>query len=137
MAFDTNKLLEQLTAVEYAAQDLLEERQSIVALDRTRNHTREARTALKHIVSDRESLANHGSKTWMCFGNTFIKMKNDTALKLLNESHLKLDREIEKSRNGLRDKLNNVRELEGNSHAAGFNLKALSPDEQKALNRLL
>mgnify|MGYP001797424824 FL=1 len=132
---DTKQLLEHLTELELSAQDLLEERQSVINLDRKRNQTREARTALRKVINNKSPL--DGNKTWVCYGNTFIKMKNDSVVKMLDDSHKKLDDDIKSTRDGLRTKLNKVREIEGKSHAAGFNLQALSKDEQAALNKLL
>lgn len=135
MEFDTERLLDHLTQLEVAAQDLLEDKQSVVALDRKRNQAREARTAIKHRVRDKDPL--NGDKTWMCYGNTFIKMRNEVALTILDESHKKLDEEIKSTRDLLKRKLNKVREIEGKSHAAGFNLKGLTAEEQKALHSLI
>ena len=136
MSFDTEKLLSHLTELELAAQDLLEDKQSVVALDKKRNQTREARTAIKYKMKDKDPLLD-SNKTWMCFGNTFIKIKDEAVYKILDESHKKLDEEIKLTRDGLNSKLNTVREIEGKSHAAGFNLKGLTQAEQKALHAVL
>lgn len=132
---DTNRLLVHLSELELAAQDLLEERQSVVDLDRKRNQTREARTAVRKVIKDKTPLDSN--KTWVCYGNTFIKMKNDCVVQMLDDSHKKLDEDIKSTRDGLKAKLNKVRDVEGKSKAAGFNLTALSKEEQASLHKLL
>lgn len=133
---DTKRIVEHLTELELAAQDLLEDRQAIVALDRKRNQTREARTAIKNRIKDKNPLMD-GNKTWMCYGNMFIKMKNETVLTVLDNSYKKLDDEIKVTRDGLKDKLNKVRQIEGKSQAAGFNLQSLTSDERQSLSAVL
>ena len=64
-------------------------------------------------------------------------LEDEAVYKILDESHKKLDEEIKLTRDGLNSKLNTVREIEGKSHAAGFNLKGLTQAEQKALNAVL
>ncbi|XP_067950307.1 p53 and DNA damage-regulated protein 1-like [Watersipora subatra] len=136
MELNTEELLDHLTKLELAAQDLLEDKHSIVALDRKRNQTREARTAIKNRMKMKDNLMD-SNKVWMCYGNTFIKMRSDTVVSILDEAHKTLDKEINSARDGLKTKLNTVREMEGKSQAAGFNLQALSANEQKALHSLL
>ena len=133
---DMQKLLQHVTEIELAAQDLLEERRSIVNLDMKRNQTREARTAIKGKLTNFNP-ALDSKKTWMCFGNTFIKMRDDAVVKVLDKSYVETDNEIRSARDRLKVKLNKVREAEGKSEAEGFNLQALNKEEVQAIKSVL
>jgi len=73
----------------------------------------------------------------MCFGSTFIKLPNALCTDILNRTHDSLDEEIGRCRDGMKGKLNHLREVEGKSAAAGFDLHALSNDELKSMKTLV
>lgn len=134
-SINTKSLLDHLTALEFAAQDLLEEKQTIVDMNRKQNQTRESRNAVQKVIKN--NLHTDGNKTWVCYGNTFIKMKHHQVVKMLNESHSKLETDIKAGRDSLKVKLNTVRDIEGKSQAAGFDLKAMTRQEGIDLNELM
>eukprot|EP00057_Strongylocentrotus_purpuratus_P006526 XP_011661000.1 PREDICTED: p53 and DNA damage-regulated protein 1 [Strongylocentrotus purpuratus] len=136
------------------------EKQQIVDLDRKRNQSREAVRALKNqteFPSNQKSkkevktwvgfgntfiklpaknvktMLTVEVKTWVGFGNTFIKLPAKNVKIMLTEDQKKLDEEINELRNGLKPKVAKLREMEGQEEKKGFDLKAMSRDEMKAV----
>ncbi|XP_030831883.1 p53 and DNA damage-regulated protein 1 [Strongylocentrotus purpuratus] len=134
MSGDTNFVLTHLGELEALAEEILTEKQQIVDLDRKRNQSREAVRALKNQT---EFPSNQKSKkevkTWVGFGNTFIKLPAKNVKTMLTEDQKKLDEEINELRNGLKPKVAKLREMEGQEEKKGFDLKAMSRDEMKAV----
>ncbi|XP_041457247.1 p53 and DNA damage-regulated protein 1-like [Lytechinus variegatus] len=128
---DTNFVLTHLGELEALAEEILTEKQQIVDLDRKRNQSREAVRALKNQTESQKSKKE--VKTWVSFGNTFIKFPAKNVKMMLTNDQKKLDEEINDLRNGLKPKVAKLREMEGQEEKKGFDLKAMSRDELKAV----
>ncbi|XP_048248076.1 p53 and DNA damage-regulated protein 1-like [Haliotis cracherodii] len=126
---DTSDLLSQVALVEEAAEDILADRRQIIDLDKKRNKTREAIRALQ---KNKES-----DKSWVCFGNMFIKLPNKKAVNLLEKDYNQLDEELTDIRNKLKPKVNNLRNLENKEDMKGFGLNPLSKEELRAVEKML
>ncbi|XP_008282965.1 p53 and DNA damage-regulated protein 1 [Stegastes partitus] len=130
MDAESQRVLEYLTEVEEAAEDVLTTKQQIVDLDTKRNRNREALNALKHEMSDSE-------KVKVCFGNMFIKFPKSKTREMIQKDQEQLDKEINDLRKGLKAKVNRLNEMQGKPQLRGYNLSPLSTDEVKAINSLL
>ncbi|XP_034542967.1 p53 and DNA damage-regulated protein 1 [Notolabrus celidotus] len=124
------RVLEYLTEVEEAAEDVLTTKQQIVDLDSKRNRNREALNALKNEMSETE-------KVKVCFGNIFIKFPNLKTREMIQRDQEQLDKEINDLRKGLKAKVNHLNEIQGKPELRGYNLSPLSADELKAVNSLI
>ncbi|XP_047437947.1 p53 and DNA damage-regulated protein 1 [Mugil cephalus] len=124
------RVLEYLTEVEEAAEDVLTTKQQIVDLDVKRNRNREALNALKHELSDSE-------KVKVCFGNMFIKFPKSKTKEMIEKDQEQLENEINDLRKGLKAKVNRLNELQGKPELRGYSLSPLTPDEVKAISNLL
>ncbi|KAG1931018.1 p53 and DNA damage-regulated protein 1 [Pimephales promelas] len=123
------RILENLTEVEVAAEDILADKQQIVDMDLRRNRNREALNALR----------NHSSNdnVKVCFGNMFIKFPQERARSMILKDQENLDKEINDLRKRLKAKVNRLNELQGKPELTGYNLAPLSSDEMKAINSLI
>ncbi|CAG5984499.1 p53 and DNA damage-regulated protein 1 [Menidia menidia] len=130
MEADSQRVLEYLTEVEEAAEDVLTTKQQIVELDSKRNKNREALNALKHDMPDTE-------KVKVCFGNMFIKFPKSKTSEMIQKDQEQLDKEINDLRKELKAKVNRLNEIEGKPELRGYNLSPLSTDEVKAIHNLL
>ncbi|KAG8007344.1 p53 and DNA damage-regulated protein 1 [Nibea albiflora] len=126
----SQRVLEYLTQVEEAAEEVLTTKQQIVDLDTKRNRNREALNALKNEVSDSE-------KVKVCFGNMFIKFPKSKTKDMIQKDQEQLDKEINDLRKGLKAKVNRLNEIQGKPELRGYNLSPLSSDEIKAINSLI
>ncbi|XP_054472408.1 p53 and DNA damage-regulated protein 1 [Anoplopoma fimbria] len=124
------RVLEYLTEVEEAAEDVLTTKQQIVDLDTKRNRNREALNALKNEMSDSE-------KVKVCIGNMFIKFPKLKTREMIQKDQEQLDKEINNLRTGLKAKVNRLNEMQGKPELRGYNLSPLSTDEVRAINSLL
>ncbi|TKS71194.1 p53 and DNA damage-regulated protein 1 [Collichthys lucidus] len=130
MDADSQRVLEHLTRVEEAAEEVLTTRQQIVDLDTKRNRNREALNALNNEVSDSE-------KVKVCFGNMFIKFPKSKTRDMIQKDQQQLDKEINDLRKALKAKVNRLNEMQGKPELRGYNLSPLSSDEVKAINSLI
>ncbi|KAM9364310.1 p53 and DNA damage-regulated protein 1 [Pholidichthys leucotaenia] len=130
MDADSQRVLDYLTELEEAAEDILTCKQQIVDLDTKRNRNREALNALKHDVPDSE-------KVKVCLGNMFIKFPKSKTAEMIEKDQKQLDNEINELRNGLKEKVNCLNEMQGKPALRGYSLSPLSTDEIKAINNLL
>ncbi|XP_042263659.1 p53 and DNA damage-regulated protein 1 [Thunnus albacares] len=130
MDAESQRVLEYLSEVEEAAEDVLTSKQQIVDLDSKRNRNREALNALKNELSDSE-------KVKVCFGNMFIKFPKSKTREMIQKDQEQLDKEINDLRKGLKAKVNRLNEMQGKPELRGYNLSPLSTDEVKAINSLL
>ncbi|XP_040890081.1 p53 and DNA damage-regulated protein 1 [Toxotes jaculatrix] len=130
MDAESQRILEYLTEVEEAAEDVLTTKQQIVDLDTKRNRNREALNALKTELSDSE-------KVKVCFGNMFIKFPKSKTREMIEKDQEQLDKEINELRKGLKEKVNRLNEMQGKPELRGYHLSPLSSDEIKAMNSLL
>ncbi|XP_035518210.1 p53 and DNA damage-regulated protein 1 [Morone saxatilis] len=126
----SQRVLDYLTEVEGAAEEVLTTKQQIVDLDTKRNSNREALNALKNEMSDSE-------KVKVCFGNMFIKLPKLKTKEMIQKDQEQLDKEINDLRKGLKAKVNRLNEMQGKPELRGYNLSPLSSDEMKAINSLL
>ncbi|XP_027860017.1 p53 and DNA damage-regulated protein 1 isoform X1 [Xiphophorus couchianus] len=153
----SQRVLQYLTEVEEAAEDVLTTKQQvpetrgdatrtrlsqrtevdsllllvlIVDLDMKRNRNREALSALKHDMADTE-------KVKVCFGNMFLKFPKSKAREMIQKDQEQLDKEISDLRRSLKAKVNCLNEMQGNPELRGYNLSPLSAEELKAINSLL
>ncbi|XP_012693990.1 p53 and DNA damage-regulated protein 1 [Clupea harengus] len=124
------RVLEYLTGVEEAAEDVLSDKQQIVDLDRKRNANREALNALRNDLSG-------DGKAKVCLGNMFIKLPKDKTKQILEKDQEQLDKEISGLRDGLKVKVNRLNELQGKPELTGYNLCPLSNEEMKAISSIL
>uniref|UniRef100_A0A1A7Y9K1 p53 and DNA damage-regulated protein 1 n=1 Tax=Iconisemion striatum TaxID=60296 RepID=A0A1A7Y9K1_9TELE len=124
------RVLDHLTEVEEAAEDVLTTKQQIFDLDTKRNCNREALNALKHEISDKE-------KVKVCFGNMFIKFSKSETTQMIQRDQKQLDKEINNLRKELRAKVGRLNEIQGNPELRGCKLSPLSSNEMKAITSLL
>lgn len=124
-----------LAQLEEAGEDVLSCKQQIIDMDRLRNKTREALRAARAQIPQSGHTAT--TKTWICLGNIFIKMPTAKSVSLLESEFARTEEEIKSLRLMLRTKVDKLRDIEKSSKLKGFDLKALSPEELKAVNTLL
>ncbi|KAG7278627.1 hypothetical protein CRUP_031922 [Coryphaenoides rupestris] len=105
MNAEATRVLESLTEVEEAAEDVLTTKQQIVNLDSKRNNNREALRALRS-TPDSE-------KAKVCFGNMFIKLPKSKTQDMIQRDQEQLDKEISNLRQELKAKLNHLNKLQG------------------------
>ncbi|CAB1459057.1 unnamed protein product [Pleuronectes platessa] len=122
-------VVEHLTEVEEAAEDVLTTKQQIVDLDSKRNKNREALNALKTEMADSE-------KVKVCFGNMFIKFPKSTTREMIEKDQEQLEKEINDLHKELKAKVNHLNEMQGNPELRGYNLSPLSTGEIKAMNSI-
>ncbi|XP_071397203.1 p53 and DNA damage-regulated protein 1 isoform X1 [Centroberyx affinis] len=130
MDAESKRVLEYLTEVEEAAEDVLTNKQQIVDLDSKRNRNREALNALRNDIPD-------SGKVKVCFGNMFIKFPKSKTREMIQKDQEQLDKEINDLRKGLKAKVNRLNEMQGKPELRGYSLSPLSGDEIKAINSLL
>ncbi|XP_062271899.1 p53 and DNA damage-regulated protein 1 [Scomber scombrus] len=130
MDAESQRVLDYLSEVEEAAEDVLTAKQQIVDLDSKRNRNREALNALKNELSDSE-------KVKVCFGNMFIKFLKSKTREMIQRDQEQLDKEINDLRKGLKAKVNRLNEMQGKPELRGYSLSPLSTNEVKAINSLL
>ena len=127
MDCDRSRLSEYLQQVELAAEDILSDRQHIVELDRRRQDTR---MAARYVKTNKYQ----DNKQWVCMGNTFIKLPTNYTAGLLDRDYKNLEVEINQTRDGLKGKMERLRDLENKPAMKGFHLNPLSRSEYAALN---
>jgi len=105
----TSVLLSILAEIESAADDVLVDRTQMVELDKKRQ---ENRLAQRHLKSMLTSTKSSDQKTFMCFGNTFLKLPTKTAHSFLESNQKTIDEEINNLRHSLKEKVNKLNEME-------------------------
>ncbi|KAK3586685.1 hypothetical protein CHS0354_039154 [Potamilus streckersoni] len=125
----TQKLVNELTSLEEVAEEILADKQEMIDLDKRRQKTREAVRALQ---KDKKI-----QKTWVCFGNTFLKLSTQQTKKLLEKDMRQIDDEIDEIRHNLKPKVNKLRDLEHQDDIKGFNLRPLSKEELQSLESFM
>ncbi|KAK7788556.1 hypothetical protein R5R35_011746 [Gryllus longicercus] len=121
---DPKKSLKHLSEVEKLGEEILVDRQEIVALDKRRNHNREALRALKN---------GAGSKTWMAVGSLLIKLPQEQASKALEKDQMHLDVEINKLRSNLKVKVNALQDMEHKDPIPGLTLQPMTHKEMRTI----
>ncbi|XP_019723789.1 p53 and DNA damage-regulated protein 1 isoform X1 [Hippocampus comes] len=128
-AMEPHGVVEYLTEVEEAAEDVLTTKQQIIDLDMKRNRNREALNALKSGMCS--------EKVKICFGNMFIKFPKSQATQMIQKDQEQLDSELNHLRKGLKANVNHLNEKQGKPELSGYNLLPLSADEMKAIKSVL
>ncbi|KAJ8259731.1 hypothetical protein GJAV_G00172790 [Gymnothorax javanicus] len=131
MEEESQRVLEYLTEVEVAAEDVLSDKQQIVELDVKRQRNREALSVLRDDNQQSED------KVKVCCGNMFIKLPKATTKCMIQKDQEQLDKEISDLRQQLKAKVNRLNDLQGKPELTGYNLAPLSSDEIKAIHTLL
>lgn len=127
-----DELIGEYAVTEAAAQDVLSDKQQIVELDGKRNKGREALRQLKNSHSG----AKPGEvKSWVCFGNTFMKMDTAACVEMLETDQKTIDSEINSLRDGLKPKVSRLHQLEGRAQVKGFDLKGMNTEELRTISK--
>ncbi|KAK3907305.1 G patch domain and ankyrin repeat-containing protein 1-like protein, partial [Frankliniella fusca] len=122
------KSLLHLTQIEEQAQEILSDREDIVALDKQRNQNREAIRALHK--QDKTS-------AWITVGPLLVKMPIKKVSDTLNKEQVRLDVEVNRLRSDLKVKVNKLRDLEHSSPVPGLMLNPMSRAEMNAIGQVL
>ncbi|NXY85071.1 PDRG1 protein, partial [Alcedo cyanopectus] len=77
------------------------------------------------------------AKAMVCFGNMFMELPKQQTKEMLQKDQECLDEEIPSLRRELRGKVNRLYEAQGKAELKGFNLKPMSSEEMKLINRIL
>nr|ALS04393.1 p53 and DNA damage-regulated protein 1 [Acartia pacifica] len=131
---ESNEVLLLLQGLETAGEKVLTIRQEVVDLDRRRNSNREAIRSLKNMskVKDMSS-----EKVWIAVGNTFLHIPFTLAEERLEQDQKALDISINKLRSRLKDRVNDLRDIEGKKELQGFGLKALDRHELEMVHQTI
>lgn len=113
--------LQTLKQSENLGEEVLADQQQIVELDKRRQATREAIRAVR-----REKEAR---KMWVMMGDEFVKVEKGTLQDWLESDQSVLDKEIDSVRDGLKEKVQALKRLEGEEIPRGFFLNSMSKDE--------
>lgn len=142
-----DKVLAMLIDTERVADQILVNKQEIVELDKRRQSNREALNELKRTTD---------TSTWTSIGCAIVKLKKETAIKMLQEGLNRIEiylfvslmhslfvdqeiieRDIDKLRQQQKVLVNKLRDLEKQDPTKGFNLKPMSHNEMGALKSSL
>ena len=107
--------LQTLRQSEALGEEILSDRQQVIELDNRRQINRQAI----------RSTQKCDGKVWVLLGNEFIKLNKNKVSDWLNNDQKVLDEEIDKLRDGLKDKVDALHKLEGKAPVKGFDLKPL------------
>jgi len=114
-----------VTELEQTAQEILKDRKTIVDLDRIRNGNREA---LRYLMKKTD-----GQKSWFLTDSNFLQKDTDTIRLKLEKEQKELDSKINGLRNGMKKKMDIIRDLENKPALKGFNLQPLDSDQVKEI----
>ncbi|KAK7080060.1 p53 and DNA damage-regulated protein 1 [Halocaridina rubra] len=140
MAESPERIQQYLVEVEEAAEDILSDQQEIVSLDRRRNTNRQALRQLRSTSPSKQAVAGtrvSNQKDWICIGNMFLRLPKEFVVDSIEKEEKQLDTEIRNLRNGLRNKVNLLNDLEDKQETLGTNIKPLTRDEWKAVRQAL
>ena len=107
--------LQTLKQSENLGEEIISDQQQVVELDRRRQSNRVARRAIRG-----------QGKVWVMLGNEFVKVEQEKVQEWLGSDQVVLDKEIGSIRDGLKDKVSALRNLEGRELPPGFYLNAMS-----------
>jgi len=124
-----SQVLQRFSELEELAQEIMEDKHQIIELDKKRNTNREALRALK----TKDTTGVKTSKSWVCFGNMFLKLPSSNVQTMLQQDQKNLDEEISRLRKDLKPKVSKLHELEGLPEVKGFDLTALTQDDLQNL----
>lgn len=122
----TEELVEEYAKIDIIAEEILTEKHQIVDLDAKRNKCREAARSLR---KQHPNVHKNKSKSWVCFGNTFIKIDTSECISMLESDQKTLDKEIDDLRDGLKPKVAKLHKMEGRAQVKGFELKGMRVEE--------
>ncbi|KAI8377725.1 p53 and DNA damage-regulated protein 1 [Radiomyces spectabilis] len=115
--------IEQLLAErEHIAEDILINKQLVIDYDRKRNSNREA---LRQI----DKKLHNEKKLWVNFGDMFIKLPTTDTKQLIEADQIKLDEQIEASRELMKEKARQLDRLEGTKTMLGLDLQGMSAQD--------
>ncbi|XP_044751496.1 uncharacterized protein LOC123311530 [Coccinella septempunctata] len=123
---ETQKSYTYLKEVETVAQDILTLKDMKLELSNAQNKFREALRAIEH--SDERTV-------WMKEGSVYIQRPRQECLIFLRKEIEKSQDDITGLQNSIKDKLNELRDLEHEPRIVGFGLKPLSIREAKTLHK--
>lgn len=133
MSDDIERVSEYLSRVETLAEDILSDKHSMTELDKRRNKNREA---IRHLINEQKGKTpskQEKSKSLVCLGDIFLQLPTTEVLPILEDDQKKLEDEITKLRDGLKPKMQKLRQLEKKPELKGFDLKPLQPTEMHML----
>ena len=113
--------LQTLKQSENLGEEVLADQQQIVELDKRRQTNRQALRAVKN---EKEQ-----DKMWVMMGNEFLKVERDLLGSWLESDQKVLDKEINSIRDGLKSKVQALKQLEGEEIPRGFFLQAMKKNE--------
>ena len=128
MNFNQQKALKHIQQVEEKANEILTDRQEIIALDKRRNNDRVGMRALQK---------QNCEKLWVTIGPLLLKMPSKTAEELLVKDQRECNIEINKLRSNLKIKVNELRDLELNPPVPGLMLQPMSHQEMSVIKQML
>ncbi|KAK3716098.1 hypothetical protein QZH41_019638, partial [Actinostola sp. cb2023] len=68
-------------------------------------------------------------KSWLCFGNTFMKLNDSSAKQMIEEDQKNVNEEMSSLRTQLKPKVAKLHKLEGLPEFKGFGLSAMSGED--------
>ncbi|XP_043605625.1 G patch domain and ankyrin repeat-containing protein 1 homolog isoform X2 [Bombus pyrosoma] len=122
------RALKHIQQVEEKANEILTDRQEIIALDKRRNNDRVGMRALQK---------QNCEKLWVTIGPLLLKMPSKTAEELLVKDQRECNIEINKLRSNLKIKVNELRDLELNPPVPGLMLQPMSHQEMSVIKQIL
>ncbi|XP_055312184.1 uncharacterized protein LOC129574344 [Sitodiplosis mosellana] len=121
----SRKVLEILKDSERIADQVLQNKQEIVQLDKRRQETREA---IRDLGKDDER------KVWITIGPILVKMEKAKAFELMKKDQQTINVEINKLRSEQKELMSKLRQVECQAPIVGFDLKPLDRKEVNALS---
>lgn len=112
--------LQVLKRTEGAAEDVLSDQQQVVELDKRRQTNRQAIRAVEEAEE---------ANVWVMMGSEFLKVEKGQLKAWLDSDQKVLDKEIDRLRDGLKEKVNYLKQLEGKELPSGFYLKSMKKSD--------
>lgn len=126
-----DELTKLLSHIELVADDIIDTKQQIVNFDIKRNKSREALNRLKELKGP-GSFAN-AKQHWVCVGDMFIRLNTNDTRNLILEENYQTEIGVAKLHDEIKEKVNKLRQLEGQPEVSGLTLKPLSKKEIQSL----
>ena len=117
--------LQTLKRSENLGEEVLADQQQVVELDKRRQTNRQAIRAVKNEREER--------KMWVMMGNEFVKVERKVLVSWLENDQKVLDKEINSIRDGLKSKVQALKQLEGEEIPKGFFLEAMSKNDMSSI----
>ena len=117
--------LQTLKQSENLGEEGLADQQQVVELDKRRQTNRQAIRAVKNEREER--------KMWVMMGNEFVKVERKVLVSWLENDQKVLDKEINSIRDGLKSKVQALKQLEGEEIPKGFFLEAMSKNDMSSI----